>query len=77
MQKPRKRLMFFGAVILFLSIASYFFYLKFISSSQPTEGIEKSIAVLPFADLSPSHDQEFLGDGIAEEIINVLLKRKD
>jgi eukaryotic-like serine/threonine-protein kinase len=31
-----------------------------------------SIAVLPFADMSPGHDQEWLCDGIAEEILNVL-----
>ncbi|NNF37747.1 MAG: hypothetical protein HKN71_03715, partial [Gemmatimonadetes bacterium] len=31
-----------------------------------------SIAVLPFADLSPDGDQEYLGDGVAEEILNVL-----
>jgi TolB-like protein len=31
-----------------------------------------SIAVLPFADLSPEGDQEYLGDGVAEEILNVL-----
>ncbi len=31
-----------------------------------------SIAVLPFADLSPAKDQEYFSDGIAEEILNVL-----
>lgn len=31
-----------------------------------------SIAVLPFADLSPMGDQEYFSDGIAEEILNVL-----
>lgn len=31
-----------------------------------------SIAVLPFADLSAAGDQEYLGDGVAEEILNVL-----
>ncbi|MBY6204556.1 hypothetical protein [Halomonas denitrificans] len=31
-----------------------------------------SIAVLPFADLSPIGDQEYFSDGIAEEILNVL-----
>lgn len=31
-----------------------------------------SIAVLPFTDLSPAGDQEFFGDGIAEELLNVL-----
>ncbi|HER40303.1 MAG TPA: hypothetical protein ENO10_03695 [Salinimicrobium catena] len=31
-----------------------------------------SIAVLPFADMSPEKDQEFFCDGMAEEIINAL-----
>jgi serine/threonine protein kinase/tetratricopeptide (TPR) repeat protein len=31
-----------------------------------------SVAVLPFADMSPTHDQEYFCDGIAEEIINAL-----
>jgi len=31
-----------------------------------------SVAVLPFADLSQSRDQEYLGDGLAEEILNQL-----
>jgi TolB-like protein/tetratricopeptide (TPR) repeat protein len=35
-------------------------------------GADASIAVLPFADMSPGRDQEFLSDGIAEEILNAL-----
>jgi adenylate cyclase len=35
---------------------------------------EKSIAVLPFADMSPKKDQEYMSDGIAEELLNVLAK---
>lgn len=35
---------------------------------------ENSIAVLPFADLSPEGDQEYFSDGIAEEILNVLVR---
>jgi TolB-like protein len=35
---------------------------------------EKSIAVLPFADLSPDRDHEYFADGIAEELLNVLAK---
>lgn len=34
----------------------------------------KSIAVLPFADLSPSRDQGHLCDGLAEELINTLTR---
>ena len=33
-----------------------------------------SVAVLPFADLSPEKDQEYFCDGIAEEIINALTR---
>jgi len=33
-----------------------------------------SIAVLAFKDFSPGNDQEYFGDGIAEEILNLLVK---
>ena len=36
-----------------------------------------SIAVLPFADLSPEGDQAYFSDGIAEEILNVLVRVDD
>ena len=32
----------------------------------------RSIAVLPFADLSATRDQAYMGDGLAEEILNLL-----
>jgi adenylate cyclase len=34
--------------------------------------LPNSIAVLPFADMSPARDQEHFGDGMAEEILNLL-----
>jgi adenylate cyclase len=42
-------------------------------TDQKKQGI-RSIAVLPFADLSAEHDQEYFGDGVAEEILNALAK---
>ena len=36
--------------------------------------IERSVAVLPFADMSPGGDQEFFADGITEEILNTLVR---
>ena len=36
----------------------------------------QSIAVLPFTDLSPNHDQEYFSDGMAEEILNALAQVK-
>ena len=38
------------------------------TAAAPTE----SVAILPFFDMSPEHDQEYFCDGIAEEIINAL-----
>lgn len=35
---------------------------------------ETSIAVLPFVDMSQAGDQEYFADGIAEEILNVLVR---
>ena len=41
-----------------------------------TEPEEISIAVLPFTDMSAEGDQAYFGDGIAEEILNVLVKTR-
>ena len=38
---------------------------------------DKSIAVLPFLDLSPGSDQAYFSDGIAEEILNLLAKVRE
>jgi TolB-like protein/Tfp pilus assembly protein PilF len=38
------------------------------------QAADASIAVLPFDDLSPEGDQEYFSDGIAEEILNVLVR---
>ena len=35
---------------------------------------EKSIAVLPFVDMSADGDQEYMSDGIAEELLNLLAR---
>jgi TolB-like protein/tetratricopeptide (TPR) repeat protein len=37
----------------------------------------KSIAVLPFVDMSPAKDQEYFTDGISEELLNLLAKIPD
>lgn len=42
-----------------------------------TQDQEQSIAVLPFTDLSPAHDQRHFCDGIAEELINTLTRIQD
>ena len=43
----------------------------------PPQSTRKSIAVLPFTDLSPAHDQKHFCDGIAEELINTLTRLEE
>jgi TolB-like protein/Tfp pilus assembly protein PilF len=43
-------------------------------SGAPASRPEKSIAVLPFADLSEKKDQEYFADGLAEELIDALTR---
>ena len=45
------------------------------ATTAPSLG-RQSIAVLPFTDLSPNHDQEYFSDGMAEEILNALAQVK-
>jgi TolB-like protein/Tfp pilus assembly protein PilF len=44
------------------------------SSDAATVAIDKSIAVLPFVDMSERRDQEYFADGMAEEILDLLAK---
>lgn len=43
-------------------------------SSPSATTSDKSIAVLPFADMSEKHDQEYFADGMAEAIIDLLAR---
>ncbi len=52
-----------------------------LQGQRPPEGRHSappapSIAVLPFADMSPGKDQEYFADGVAEEILNALTQVK-
>jgi serine/threonine-protein kinase len=46
-------------------------------SRKSEEQTYSSIAVLPFADMSPGKDQEYFCDGMSEELINALTQLKD
>lgn len=69
----RKSLVFLLLPLLLL--LGYFAYDQLSAFGRPE--IDKSIAVLPFTDMSPGHDQEYVGDGVADEIISVLGKATD
>ncbi len=54
-----------------LAVALPFYWHRNLKTSSPPE---KSIAVLPFLDLSQAKDQEYFCDGISEEILHALAK---
>jgi len=56
-----------------LTIAlSYFVWESRFSAPPASTKSLDSIAVLPFTDMSPGHDQEYFADGIAEELLGAL-----
>jgi len=59
-------------LLVFVIIGAYFWRSR---SRTNTAGVNTaSIAVLPFADMSPGKDQEYFSDGLAEELTNELAK---
>ena len=54
-----------------LALALLFYWHRNLATSSPPE---KSIAVLPFLDLSETKDQEYFCDGMSEEILEALAK---
>jgi TolB-like protein/Tfp pilus assembly protein PilF len=83
---PRRRWLIAGAVVLALA-AAYFLVDKIglhgrstieNRSVGPSAAIsDKSIAVLPFVDMSENKDQEYFSDGLSEELIDMLTKVPD
>ncbi len=63
-----------GAACLLVGAATMWFFRGELAKLLPLERPEKSIAVLPFADLSEAKDQEYFCDGISEEILDGLAK---
>ena len=76
---PRRAWAIAGVVVA-VTLAGAFFLVDKAWRSKPaaTAGTavisDKSIAVLPFTDMSEKKDQEYFADGMAEEIIDLLVK---
>ncbi|HUA88928.1 MAG TPA: TIR domain-containing protein, partial [Steroidobacteraceae bacterium] len=73
-RRPRLGLLALGAAALVALLAGGWLLLRPHAAPAPLGGpvTDKSIAVLPFADMSESHDQEYFADGMAEQILDLL-----
>jgi adenylate cyclase len=67
-----------GAIIVIIgAVAIWNFSFRQAPVVSDMEEAQKTIAVLPFEDISPEKDQEYFVDGLTEELINKLAQVKD
>jgi serine/threonine-protein kinase len=73
-----KRIFMPALVVVALAIIALIVW-KFLLKKEPVSApaSKPSIAILPFEDLSPQKDQEYLCDGFAESLINALTKIRE
>jgi TolB-like protein/Flp pilus assembly protein TadD len=74
---PRKKLLISTLLFLILASALYYFYSKQPATNKHQLVLDKSIAVLPFVNLSNDPTQEYFSDGVMEEILTHLFKIGD
>jgi len=86
--KTGRKLDFTIIGIMAIALAYFIWESRFVIETEPTaentvqteqtvpteQPSDNSIAVLPFADMSPDKDQEYFTDGLSEELLNLLAK---
>jgi TolB-like protein len=69
-----KRNVIFALSFIMIVLVAFSIYKNFFAKDDKAEVIDKSIAVLPFVDMSAGKDQEYFSDGLSEELLNLLSK---
>jgi TolB-like protein len=75
-QKSKKRLilLFSGLLVAVVIVVVALFLFNIIGGKKQNKELEKSIAVLPFINLSNDPEQEYFSDGMVDEILDHLFK---
>src|SRR3990172_8022386 len=73
-KQSKLRWMIAGTIVILIAAVLYFFMPSSNNVEEKEKNIVKTIAVLPFLDMSPNKDQEYFSDGLSEELLNVLAK---
>ena len=61
-------------IVIIAIVFAILFFTEIIGSGTQTKGLEKSIAVLPFKNLSNDTEQEYFSEGLVEEILDRLCR---
>ena len=69
-RRRRKQALWFAAAA--IPVVAAMLLIRAYVTPEAASPPSPSLAVLPFADMSPNQDLEYLADGMAEEILNVL-----
>ncbi|MFC1537358.1 adenylate/guanylate cyclase domain-containing protein [Gemmatimonadota bacterium] len=77
-KKISRRILIASALIVVAILGLFAIYSRYfaVPATAPSDDEMKSIAVLPFVDMSAGKDQEYFCDGLAEELLNMLAKIK-
>ncbi|MBI3460123.1 hypothetical protein HY009_04250, partial [Candidatus Acetothermia bacterium] len=75
LQQKRIRYAIALTTLALLSIGGWWLYYTYIAPPIPAEA--RSIAVLPFIDLSQYHNYEYFSDGMTEELLNALAQLEE
>ena len=71
-KNEQKRNVIAALSLIIIIAATFFIYKNFFDKNDRAS--DKSIAVLPFVDMSAAKDQEYFSDGLSEELLNLLSK---